>query len=61
MGRATAGVKGITLGSDDVVLSMDVISDDAADLFILTERGFGKRTSLSQYRPRDVAARALSL
>jgi DNA gyrase subunit A len=29
---------------------MDVISDDAADLFILTERGFGKRTALSQYR-----------
>src|ERR671911_90692 len=50
MGRATAGVKGITLGSDDVVLSMDVISDDAADLFILTERGFGKRTPLSDYR-----------
>jgi DNA gyrase subunit A len=52
MGRATAGVKGITLGRDDVVLSMDVISDDAADLFILTERGFGKRTALSQYRPQ---------
>src|SRR5215210_3817530 len=50
MGRATAGVKGITLGRDDVVLSMDVISDDTADLFILTERGFGKRTALSQYR-----------
>ncbi|CAN5769640.1 intein-containing DNA gyrase subunit A [soil metagenome] len=50
MGRATAGVKGITLGKDDVVLSMDVISDDAADLFILTESGFGKRTPLSQYR-----------
>jgi DNA gyrase subunit A len=50
MGRATGGVKGITLGKDDFVLSMDVISDDAADLFILTERGFGKRTPLSQYR-----------
>jgi len=50
MGRATAGVKGITLGRDDVVLSMDVIPDDAADLFILTECGFGKRTPLSQYR-----------
>jgi DNA gyrase subunit A len=50
MGRATGGVKGITLGKGDFVLSMDVISDDAADLFILTERGFGKRTALSQYR-----------
>src|ERR671939_713251 len=50
MGRATAGVKGITLGKGDVVLSMDVVSDDTADLFLLTERGFGKRTALSQYR-----------
>ncbi len=50
MGRATAGVKGITLAKGDFVLSMDVVSDDAADLFLLTERGFGKRTALSQYR-----------
>ena len=50
MGRATGGVKGITLARDDVVLSMDVISDDTADLFLLTERGFGKRTAISQYR-----------
>ena len=50
MGRATAGVKGITLGKDDVVLSMDVVNDDAADLFMITEKGFGKRTALSQFR-----------
>jgi DNA gyrase subunit A len=52
MGRATAGVKGITLGRDDVVLSMDVVADDAADLFMITERGYGKRTALSQFRPQ---------
>src|ERR671916_311091 len=52
MGRATAGVKGITLGKDDAVLSMDVVSDDAADLFMITEKGFGKRTALSQFRPQ---------
>ncbi len=52
MGRATAGVKGLTLGRDDVVLSMDVVSDDAADLFLITEKGFGKRTALSQFRPQ---------
>jgi DNA gyrase subunit A len=50
MGRATGGVKGITLAKGDVVLSMDVISDDTAELFLVTERGFGKRTALSQYR-----------
>jgi DNA gyrase subunit A len=49
MGRATAGVKGITLKGEDVVLSMDVVHD-AADLFLITEKGFGKRTALSQFR-----------
>jgi DNA gyrase subunit A len=52
MGRATGGVKGITLkGDDDAVLSMDVVSGDSpADLFMITEKGFGKRTPLSEYR-----------
>jgi DNA gyrase subunit A len=49
MGRATAGVKGVTLKNGDVVLSMDVVSDDAVDLFMITERGFGKRTALSGF------------
>jgi DNA gyrase subunit A len=51
MGRATAGVKGITLRGGDDVLSMDVVSGGApADLFLITEKGFGKRTPLSQFR-----------
>lgn len=51
MGRATGGVKGVTLKDGDDVLSMDVVSDGApADLFMITERGFGKRTALSQFR-----------
>ncbi|AHY45289.1 gyrA: DNA gyrase, A subunit [Rubrobacter radiotolerans] len=49
MGRATGGVKGVTLRGDDHVLSMEVISDEAADLFMITEKGFGKRTPLSQF------------
>jgi DNA gyrase subunit A len=53
MGRATAGVKGITLKKGDDVLSMDVVSESGAataDLFMITERGFGKRTALSGFR-----------
>src|ERR687893_157882 len=55
MGRATAGVKGITLKKGDDVLSMDVVSESGAataDLFMITERGFGKRTALSEFRPQ---------
>ena len=52
MGRPTAGVKGITLKKGDAVLSMDVVSGEAptADLFMITEKGFGKRTALSGFR-----------
>ena len=51
MGRATGGVRGITLKDGDAVLTMDVISEGAPDdLFMITEKGFGKRTALSQFR-----------
>lgn len=51
MGRATGGVRGITLKDGDDVLTMDVISEGAPDdLFMITEKGFGKRTALSQFR-----------
>src|SRR5215217_701815 len=52
MGRATAGVKGIRLKKGDAVLSMDVVPASGAataDLFTITERGFGKRTALSEF------------
>ena len=51
MGRATGGVKGITLKGSDDVLTMDVVGEGAPDdLFMITEKGFGKRTALSQFR-----------
>ena len=51
MGRATGGVKGITLRNRDDVLSMDIVAADTpADLFMITEKGFGKRTPLSDFR-----------
>ena len=55
MGRATAGVKGITLKKDDDVLSMDVVSGGGvpADLFMITEKGFGKRTAISEFRAQS--------
>ena len=49
MGRASQGVRGMRLKGDDEVLSMIVVKELDADLFILTENGFGKRTALSQY------------
>ena len=49
MGRATAGVKGIELGKDDRVIGMVVIRRDAT-LLVVSEKGFGKRSELTEYR-----------
>ncbi len=48
MGRATSGVKGMSLSKGDRVLSMNVARDDA-DLFVVTNGGYGKRTHISEY------------
>ena len=47
--RATSGVTGMRFRDDDSLLSMDVVRD-AADLFVVTEGGFAKRTAVSEYR-----------
>jgi DNA gyrase subunit A len=49
MGRSATGVKGITLADDDYVIDMD-IAVPGKDVLIVTKRGYGKRTPLSEYR-----------
>jgi len=48
MGRGAAGVKGIEL-EDDAVIAADVVQE-GAQILTVTERGFGKRTPLEEYR-----------
>jgi DNA gyrase subunit A len=51
MGRAARGVKGVTLGKDDKVIGMEIISKDSKEtILIVTANGFGKRTSMEEYR-----------
>ena len=47
-GRTAGGVRGIRLGSDDRVTSVDIVAPDAA-LFVITAHGYGKRTPLDAY------------
>ena len=47
-GRDTSGVRGITLKDDAEVLGME-ISNGKGDLFVITERGYGKRTPVADY------------
>ncbi len=53
MGRASQGVIGMRLSKDDEVLSMMVVKETDADLFVLTENGYGKRTKLSEYKKQN--------
>lgn len=50
MGRASSGVRGIKLKGNDVVVSMNVVSDMQSRIFVLTEKGLGKMSNLDQYR-----------
>jgi len=49
MGRTTAGVRGIQLQPGDKVIEMVVVRRDAT-LLVVSERGQGKRSQLSDYR-----------
>lgn len=58
MGRVTRGVKSITLRDGDYVVGMSVIRDNA-DLLVVTENGYGKRTVLDEYRIQNRGGKGL--
>ncbi len=49
MGRTAYGVRGISLRDDDYVVAMEVVKPGGT-LLTVTERGYGKRTVLDEYR-----------
>ncbi|HSR12686.1 MAG TPA: DNA gyrase subunit A [Thermodesulfobacteriota bacterium] len=52
MGRGARGVKGITLGKGDDLVSLDILTPGAVGCLILsvTEYGFGKKSPVEDYR-----------
>ncbi|PID67462.1 MAG: DNA gyrase subunit A [Fusobacteriales bacterium] len=48
-GRATMGVKAITLRYMDEVMSAMLIKDSELDILTITENGYGKRTRIEEY------------
>jgi DNA gyrase subunit A len=51
MGRVAAGVRAITLRAEDYVVAMAAFSaEDRGDILVVAERGFGKRTSVAEFR-----------
>jgi DNA gyrase subunit A len=49
MGRSAVGVRGIKLGDGDAVCGM-VVTDGSGTLMTICENGYGKRTSVEEYR-----------
>lgn len=51
MGRTASGVRGITLASDtDEVIGMICVNDFESDVLVVSENGYGKRSSIEDYR-----------
>jgi len=51
MGRTASGVRGITLAHDkDEVIGMVAVSDMSSEILVVSENGYGKRSSLDAYR-----------
>jgi DNA gyrase subunit A len=57
MGRTARGVHGMDLGENDQVVAMEVLQPDTAsesfEVLTITEDGYGKRTSLKDYRSQS--------
>ncbi len=50
MGRTATGVKGINIAADDRVIGMICISDQEETVLVVSEKGYGKRSKLEDYR-----------
>ncbi|MBX2890182.1 MAG: DNA gyrase subunit A [Saprospiraceae bacterium] len=52
MGRTAAGVRGISVSNDDVVVGMVCIdpADATSTILVVSEKGMGKRSALDEYR-----------
>jgi DNA gyrase subunit A len=60
MGRTATGVKAITLGSpEDEVIGMVCINDPQQTVLVVSEKGFGKRSNIDDYRITNRGAKGV--
>lgn len=50
MGRTARGVRGMRLRPGDVVVGMDIV-EESSQIFVISEKGYGKQTKISQFSP----------
>ena len=58
MGRQAAGVRAIKLEDGDEVGSMELVKE-GQELFVVTEKGYGKRTSVDEYKMQTRGGKGL--
>jgi DNA gyrase subunit A len=58
MGRTAAGVKGITLGKDARVIGTGKYRE-GADVLLVTENGYGKRTDINEFKLQNRGGKGL--
>lgn len=51
MGRSARGVRGVRLRPNDKVVGMDIVANNEGDLFVISEKGFGKITKAAHFPP----------
>ena len=49
MGRSARGVRGVRLRPNDRVVGMDIVTNDDQILLVISEKGFGKRTKVTNF------------
>lgn len=60
VGRTARGVRGITLDDDNAVIGMVTITAEAqSSILTVTERGYGKRTQVDEYRVQSRAGKGV--
>ncbi|NCS99490.1 DNA gyrase subunit A [Candidatus Parcubacteria bacterium] len=55
MGRTAAGVRGMKLKKDDEIVGVGILKSGTKDanVFVLTENGYGKQTKISEYKVQN--------
>ena len=62
MGRVSAGVRGINLRDGDFVEEVAIFDpDEDNEILVVTDRGFGKRTALSEFRTQHRGGYGITL
>lgn len=59
MGRASYGVTGIKMDKGDEVVNLDVVREPTNAILTITEKGYGKRSAIEDYRKTNRAGKGV--